>query len=207
MEEYLRLFQEMGDKWGLPCVLHSLGDLARLQGDVSVARAHYEQALQLSRQIGEKRAVAHSLHGLGLLAQSQGDRQAARAFHEESLTVFREIRHGSGMMGCLEGLAVVAGAQGEWERAARLFGAAKALRRAMAAPLSARECTEVDRHLTAVRVALGEAAFAAAWAAGRALTLERAIAEALEGAGQPAAVSAQEAHVDPAAVLPASRER
>ena len=33
--------------------------------------------------------------------------------------------------------------------------------------------------MAAARAALGEAAFAAAWAAGRALTLEQAVAEAL----------------------------
>ena len=36
-----------------------------------------------------------------------------------------------------------------------------------------------DRDVAAVRAALGEAAFAAAWAEGRAMTMEQAIAEAL----------------------------
>jgi DNA-binding NarL/FixJ family response regulator len=42
------------------------------------------------------------------------------------------------------------------------------------------ERAEQDRILAATRVRLGEEAFAAAWAAGRALTLEGAVAEAAE---------------------------
>jgi hypothetical protein len=38
---------------------------------------------------------------------------------------------------------------------------------------------EHDRSVTAVRAALGQEAFAAAWAAGRAMTLEDAIRDAL----------------------------
>ena len=40
-------------------------------------------------------------------------------------------------------------------------------------------CAEVERPVAAARAALGEEAFAAAWAAGRALTIEQAVAEAL----------------------------
>jgi hypothetical protein len=65
------------------------------------------------------------------------------------------------------------------ERAARLCGAAAALREAIGAPLSAAERTDFDRTVAAVRAALGEEAFAAVWACGQALPLEQAIAEAL----------------------------
>jgi len=40
--------------------------------------------------------------------------------------------------------------------------------------------TEQDRIIIKVRAQMDEAAFAAAWAAGRAMTLEQAIAEAIE---------------------------
>ena len=44
-----------------------------------------------------------------------------------------------------------------------------------------------DRDVATVRAALGEAAFAAAWAQGRAMTMEQAIAEALGGGDSGAA--------------------
>jgi hypothetical protein len=76
----------------------------------------------------------------------------------------------------LEGFAHVAGAEGDAERAARLFGAAEALREALGAPLPPVERAHYDRSVAATRAALGEEAFAAAWAEGRALSLEQAIA-------------------------------
>jgi hypothetical protein len=62
-----------------------------------------------------------------------------------------------------------------------LFGAAAALREAICIPLPAYERVAYDREVRAARAALGEDAFAAAWAAGRALSLEEAAAPALEG--------------------------
>jgi hypothetical protein len=65
------------------------------------------------------------------------------------------------------------------ERVARLCGAAATLREAVGAPapISYREVH--DRSMEAARAALGEAAFVAYWAAGRARPLESALDEAI----------------------------
>ena len=65
--------------------------------------------------------------------------------------------------------------------AVRLFGAAATVRDSIGHPPYPDEQHEYDRLLTAAREQLGDDAFVAAWAAGRALTLEQAIAEALAG--------------------------
>lgn len=78
---------------------------------------------------------------------------------------------------CLAGLAGVAGMQGQPERAARILGTVEAL-----AELGAQTTTpypiELERYVALTRAQLDEATFAAAWEAGRALSLEQAIAEA-----------------------------
>jgi hypothetical protein len=74
----------------------------------------------------------------------------------------------------------VAGVQGQPERAARLFGATDVLRAALGLPVRPADRRRYDRDVSAVRAALGAETFAAAWAAGRALSLEQAIAEATE---------------------------
>ncbi len=81
----------------------------------------------------------------------------------------------------LVGLAGVAARRGDIERVARLFGAAEALGEAASATPSfppARALYEQD--LASVRQELDTKRFAAAWAEGRAMTLEQAIAYALE---------------------------
>jgi hypothetical protein len=83
------------------------------------------------------------------------------------------------LAGCLEGLAGVAATAGGAARAARLLGAADALRQAIGAPLPVAYQTDVDRYLARARAALDPAAFSAAWTAGRALRPDDAITEAL----------------------------
>ena len=99
----------------------------------------------------------------------------ATALYEESLALRRELGNKHGLAECLEGLAGVAVAQRQLERAARLLGAAETLREATGAPLSPRERVRYDRDVSTVRAGLGEAAFAAAWATGKAMPPEHVI--------------------------------
>jgi hypothetical protein len=73
--------------------------------------------------------------------------------------------------------------------APRLFGAAEALCETIAAPRPARYWNHYQRGVAAARAQLDGVTFAAAWAAGRALTLEQAIAEALKATSSAAAHS------------------
>ena len=81
--------------------------------------------------------------------------------------------------GSLERCAGLAARQGQPERGARLFGAAEALRTALGAPLPPAERAAYEHDVAADRTQLDAATFAAAWAEGRALPLEQAIADAL----------------------------
>jgi hypothetical protein len=82
----------------------------------------------------------------------------------------------------LEDYAGLAARQQQWERAARLLGAAEGVcaKIGAAPPLAERE--EYERAVRGAHAALGEAAFAAAWAEGRAMSLEQAMGAALEEA-------------------------
>ncbi|HWE63591.1 MAG TPA: hypothetical protein VHB98_17905 [Chloroflexota bacterium] len=84
-----------------------------------------------------------------------------------------------GFAECFEGLAVVAAAIGQPLRAARLFGAAEAVRETIGRPVEIEDRAVHERTIPAVCDALGEEECAAAWAAGRAIPLEQVIAEAL----------------------------
>jgi non-specific serine/threonine protein kinase len=83
----------------------------------------------------------------------------------------------------LEDFAELDGREGKWSRTTQLLGAAEALREAMANPLQPRERAEYERYLNRARAALGGAAVATEWEAGRALSLEEATAFALDESG------------------------
>src|SRR5262249_25109293 len=122
---------------------------------------------------------AVALNNLGKIAREQGDTRTARALHRESLEIRRELGDKGGFPWSLEAFARLA-APGEPARAARLWGAAEALRDSLGLPLPRNEREEYDRSVAAVREALSQEAFAKAWAAGRTMPVEKAIHYALE---------------------------
>jgi len=179
-EEGLPIFRELGDKGGIAWSLQDLGAVAPQQGDLGAARSLLEESLPIYRGLGGcKQGIADSLSGLGNVAREQGDSGAARVLLEESLAISRELGYKPGIVQALEGLAAVAVAQAQSEPAALLFGAAEWLREAMGAALPPADRAEHDRSVAAVRTALGEQAFSAAWAEGRAMSLDEAVAFAL----------------------------
>jgi tetratricopeptide (TPR) repeat protein len=181
LEESLALFRELREACGIGSSLNALGLAARDQGDYGRAAALLEESVTQFRELGERRLIPEVLTNLGLVWHEQGDAGRAVALFAESLA----LPHTGGASMCsvlqtLEGVAGVAGAQGQPERAARLFGATDALRTALGVPVRPADRRLYDRDVTAVHVALGDETFAAAWAAGRALSLEQAIAEAAD---------------------------
>ena len=78
------------------------------------------------------------------------------------------------------GLGGVAAARQQPERAARLFGAAIE-DNTLISVMEPAEQADTERCIAAARAQLDETVFAVAWAEGQAMTLEQAIAYALEG--------------------------
>jgi predicted ATPase len=180
LREAVALSEEMGDRRNAAAIRSSLGVLARKRNDHATARAILEECLEVRRELGDQDGIAYNLDELGLLARLEGDLEAAEACHRESLTLRRPLGGTPNTAACLEALATLASEQGRPERAARLLGAAAALRDVAGTPIPLRDRADYERDLAAVRAALGDEAMALAWEAGKALDREQAIALALE---------------------------
>jgi predicted ATPase/Tfp pilus assembly protein PilF len=179
-EEALALHRDLGDRRGIATALGNLGAVARYQGDYRRATTLYEEALARVRELGDTHGIAIGLSSLGAVAWVQGDYRRATAHLAEALVLSQAVGDKTWNTAvCLEVLAGVACAQGQPERATRLCAAATALRTATGTPLDRFDRTTYDSIVAAAQEALDERAFAAAWAAGQALPLEQAIAEAL----------------------------
>jgi predicted ATPase/DNA-binding SARP family transcriptional activator len=185
LEESLVLFRRIGDTNSSASTLYSLSNVAREQGELGRAASLGEESLALFQQIQEAKGIAVALTNLGRVAHERGDNARAEALYLESLALYQEMGTADGVAPCLEALAEAAHARGQPRRAARLWGAAAALRAALGAPLPSSARPAHDRSVAATRAALGEAAFAAAWAAGQTLSVEQAIAEAPTAAPSP----------------------
>jgi non-specific serine/threonine protein kinase len=188
-EDGLAACREAGDRRGMYYALYGLMEVARTEGDLRRAVDLMEEAHALTREQGDPWSIAFALSILGHLVLLQGDPARAGEIQRESLALRHAIEDGVGIGRCLDGLGWVASAQGQPVRAARLFGAAEALHERVGAAPHLPWRTEHERHVGSAWSRLPEDAFAAAWAEGRALSLERAVAYALE-VDEPATVGA-----------------
>jgi hypothetical protein len=169
-----------GDRWILGLILHNHGELARRMGDYGLARRLIEEVLALHRAERSPRGIGGALAWLGIVALAEGDATTARARLAEALTVQRDAGDVWSLPERLRDLARVAQAQGRLTRAARLWSAYAAQHQTVTgAPLPVNARRTLDEAIRPLCAQLGEAAFDDAWAAGQAMTLEQAIADAL----------------------------
>jgi hypothetical protein len=117
------------------------------------------------------------LLNMGEIACDQGDTRRATELLHESLWLAWQARRLRTIAYVLEGLAEVAWLERRADAAARLYGAAAALRERAHALILPYDSAGYDRTVAEVRTALGEEAFTAAWEAGRSTPLEHLIAD------------------------------
>ncbi len=181
LEEALVEFRSRSNIQMTGWALNHLGHTAQLEGDFERATQLHEESLALFRIIGtEVPNLAWDLQSLGECALGLGNSRLASTRLAEALGMFHGYGYRPGVAWCLAGLAGVAALERQPQRAAQLWGASESLRTSIGArPAPAARATR-ERLLAAVREQLGEMEFAAEWARGQALTVEEAIAHALE---------------------------
>jgi predicted ATPase len=178
-QESLELRRELGNQLAIGLSLYSLGRLHVDHGRLQPARALLREALTTLEKCQDQRGIGLALNGLGRLYLFEGEQARAAAHIRDALRRFQALGNRVDIAECLEELAVIARDAGQVAEAARIWGAAEALREAIGVPAPAGYYEVIAGVL---RDGLGEAAFTAAWLEGRAWTLDRAVAAALEPA-------------------------
>jgi predicted ATPase/Tfp pilus assembly protein PilF len=178
-KEGLALARRLRDVHGETRLLANLGFVALYAGSAGEARRLLAESLALAQARENREGVAVARWNLGRVALEEGLGDEAAGHFTESLRLQRELGNRASLAYCLEGLAAVAGLAREQIRAARLWGAAEALREALGAPLLPLERSDLTARVGRARKEAGEEPFAAAWSAGRALPLDAALDEAL----------------------------
>jgi non-specific serine/threonine protein kinase len=180
LEQVLPVHRQQGDLHGVGWALSHLAWLQHLQGDYLQAGTLFKESLAMFQELGDKYGIGQQLASLGYVARDQGDYGQAKRLYHESLRVRHALLDKPGLADSFEGLAEVAAEEGQPVLAARLFGAAHWLGETIGTPLHATARPAQERAVANARTALGEDAFAAAWAAGQAMELDDAVALALE---------------------------
>ena len=167
--------------WGLAWGANYRGWIARLEGDVARAGPLIEESLEQFRTIGDRLGSAWALVDLGRIALRQRDFTRAGTLLCESLSMLHNIGGKEAIAWCLEALGALElhKADGSAVHAASLLGSAEVLRECLGAPLPPIDRTDLERSTTMLRARLDRETLAQAWAQGRAMPLDDAIARAL----------------------------
>jgi hypothetical protein len=129
--------------------------------------------------LGLKENIGDNLYFLGLLLLHHNDYSAARQYFIDAFDSNRVIEDARAYE-LLTGLAAIAGGTDQPERAAKLHGASEMLLGSNPPETLQADRAEFDRRIQIARDQLGDARFEELAAEGRAMTMEQAIAYALE---------------------------
>jgi predicted ATPase/DNA-binding CsgD family transcriptional regulator/DNA-binding XRE family transcriptional regulator len=179
-EEGLDLARRQGTREDVALFAFHLAQLSWLQGELETGEEFGQEALSVGREAGSTTWPPYALFVLASLAHERGDTREAGRLYREAIALGWEHHDRLCVRMALPGLAALATLEGDPARALRLAGAASALEENAGIwafpPIRERH----ERWLASAERALAPEARAAAWAAGRALTIDEVIADALE---------------------------
>ncbi|MBA3530739.1 MAG: tetratricopeptide repeat protein [Ardenticatenales bacterium] len=185
LEQSLALSRKEGDPQVKARALSFLGAVVLNEQQPALARQYLEEALALHRESGDRRGIANAQGNLGYLLYAQEELALARRHLEDCLRISQELGDKLYLAYMFVALAAIAiqeqpTATSRARRATRLAGVVATLLAMTGAVLEPYEQGIYERTLNAARALLGEAEFDNALADGAALTLEEAVAYALD---------------------------
>ena len=139
------------------------------------------EAEALYRKGDDRFGLGWAVHTLGLVALGLGDLGRARNAWTEALELFHAAGDVSGLVLQLDNFSALAQHEGDFIRAARLYAAANSLQESTGMGLA--RIARIEEHRDG-RVGLTEEEARQARADGQALSLDEAVAYALEGAAR-----------------------
>jgi DNA-binding CsgD family transcriptional regulator len=166
----------------LALLITAAAQLAR--GETAPAVAGIEEAVLVARESGNPLAIGAALEAQAQLARGAGEVSGAEELLHEALRAFHDAGDAGGDADVLESLAALVAELQNAEQAVRLLGAADGIRAAVGCVRFPVRQPHYEAELSALREALGQEAFAAAWSAGASASLDDAVAYAERGRGE-----------------------
>jgi hypothetical protein len=163
----LEVGQKIGETYVEAGGLSGLGSIAMDRGDLVRARDLKEQSLTIYERLGDQWIIGLILWGITEVAIAQKDYSRARSALAEWTRITRELGNRWILPYILEGHANLALGINQPKQAARLFGATEAMRENLGTQLLAKEKTQLEASVAALKQLLPEAELQAAWDAGR----------------------------------------
>ena len=183
LQQAIAIDRPSGNRVAIADCLIYLGTLELYRAEYDAAREHLEETLALFRDVGNQMGIAHAYQCLADLALHQGNDERAAKLVSDSLSMSqRFLGNFSNREFSTERLLIVgklALAHEDYEEAARLFGAAEALREQNGYLLEPLPRAEYKEAVAQARAPLYPLVFETAWGEGQAMTEAEAITFAL----------------------------
>jgi predicted ATPase/class 3 adenylate cyclase len=173
---------EIGDGMMAAFAAINVGDVASLSGDFRAGLDYSGKAAELFRELGMDEGFATALGNSGWNSLWLLDPARAAEYFREALAVFGRLGETRTGRACdaVFGLAAALVATHEEEHGTELLGAASRLREELGIGFEYEQQEQTcERAVVQAKAALGEEAFAAAWARGEPMTPEEIVAFAL----------------------------
>ncbi|HET9581796.1 MAG TPA: tetratricopeptide repeat protein [Gemmatimonadota bacterium] len=174
-EEARRTGRAKGDRVAVAFATQYLGAVRHQRGDLDGAEARFRESLGIFEAFSAGPGIAWSWYYLANIARDRGDLTGARRTLLDVGERFREFDYRPGIAVSLLSLATIDVREGSMERAARLLGASRALRRDTRMTREAPEEKAEEEVEKAGRTALGEGGFDLELEAGKRLGVDDAL--------------------------------
>jgi tetratricopeptide (TPR) repeat protein len=170
-----------GNPFALGNIIGVRGRVASRAGRLEEAERSFVEARAFYRSMGDGRFDRILASELAHVLRREGRLDDAEAEYRETIRGWQQSGNRGAIANQLECFAFLAAARDEHVRAARLLGAASALRERADASMTDFEQAEYDGAVERLRATLDEATFDSEMTAGGLLTADEAIALALSG--------------------------
>lgn len=176
----LELLKDNTNIFGHTMVLFAMGMGARFRGSFEEARLQFTPLLPIFRDMGDYHRTNMIHSEMAHMERLEGHFEKAEQMYRDTILEWQRLGHRAAAANQLECFAFIAKTHEQAERAAKLFGAAEALRDKINIPMTGLEQTEYEKQVADLRAGMSEDEFGKAWSEGRALTMEQAIEFALK---------------------------
>ena len=165
--------------WGMASIAQMRGRIDAEGNRHREAQLWFHQAQVVFEEVGDIRFALSAQSERGHSLRRSGAIDDAEAEYRQTIRGWQRSGNRGAVANQLESFGFTAIARGDGARAARLLGAAEALRERVGEAMSPRERVEYDAELGRGRALVDAATFDAAWSEGRALSADAAVALAV----------------------------
>jgi len=185
LNECIAICREVGNEGRLGDALTNLGQTELFANHLDLAMERLREALALNRKHGNSMGATVDLTSLAYCHLLTGHPLEARDLLSGAFDYLASSGDAEAAADVLELAACIAAELGEGPRAARLAGAASALRELAGMPIPPEDAEALEGYLARARAATAPGEWETALAAGRALTQEQAIALLISLSAEP----------------------